>query len=529
MARKSRKHLFGNKPSDYNINDKVQINKLKIYNTAAYAHLSVINDDNSESIENQIEIIKEFISKNHDLILSEIYVDKGKKGMDFNRPEFIRLTEDVKAGKIDCIVVKDLSRFGRNFIETGNYIERIFPYLDVRFISIADDFDTKYHNNEMLTIAFKNLINDFYARDISEKIKSALLSKQLEGKYLGGLAPYGYKRDPKDKYKLIPDEEAALTGKRIFKMKAECKSYTEIARQINSENIISPFAYNKGKICEADVKNKFWSDCTIRSILTNCVYICHHISKKTKRTLFSSRKRVKTGESEFVIFKNAYKPIVDKDIFNKVQKIISEEQKQSKKRGERINAENLFKNLIYCGICGKKMDLRSRRRGENIYSVYSCYNHRLYGNISCKNKSNINYNYVKSVVYHFIKNIFEIYISDESFNNLEFELPENVFEKEAAIMNTTNDIYEIKNRKLLLFEKYANNFISQYEYSAESKKISLLEEKLIKKLDFLSDLSDNLLRIKRDKFYNFTENDLNIKVVECFVNRIKYLKKTKLK
>lgn len=114
--------------------------------------------------------------------------------MDFNRPEFIRLMEDVKAGKINCIVVKDLSRFGRNFIETGNYIERIFPYLDVRFISIADDFDTKCHNNEMLTIAFKNLINDFYVRDISEKIKSALLSKHLECKYLGGLVPYGYKK-----------------------------------------------------------------------------------------------------------------------------------------------------------------------------------------------------------------------------------------------------------------------------------------------------------------------------------------------
>lgn len=127
MARKFRKHLFGNKSANYNIDDKVQANKLKIYNTAAYARLSVINDDNSESIENQIEIINNFISKNSDLILSEIYIDKGKKGMDFDRLEFVRLMEDVKAGKIDCIVVKDLSEFEKNFIETGNYIERIFP------------------------------------------------------------------------------------------------------------------------------------------------------------------------------------------------------------------------------------------------------------------------------------------------------------------------------------------------------------------------------------------------------------------
>lgn len=237
---------------------------------------------------------------------------------------------------------------------------------------------------------------------------------------------------------------------------------------------------------------------------------------------------MKINESEFVIFENMYEPIVDKNIFDKIQKIISEEQKQSKKRGERINAENLFKNLIYCGVCGEKMDLRFRRREENIYSVYSCYNHRLYGNILCKNKSNINYNYVKSAVYYLIKDIFAIYILNEFFNNLEFELPENVFEKEEAIINTTNDIYEIKNRKLLLFEKYADNFISQQEYSAESEKISLLEEKLIKKLDFLSNLSDNLLKIKSDKFYNFTENDLNIKVVECFVNRINIFGENKI-
>lgn len=188
--------------------------------------------------------------------------------------------DDVKTGKIDCIVVKDLSRFGRNFVETGNYIERVFPYLNIRFIAIIDNFDTNCADNDIIAVAFKNLINEFYSRDISEKIKSSLLTKQLEGKYLSGLAPYGYKRDQKDKYSLVIDEETAPTVRRIFEMKYKGKSYSEIAKQLNSENIVPPFAYAKGEVYNTDKKNKFWSDCVIRSILKNRVYIGCNVSKR---------------------------------------------------------------------------------------------------------------------------------------------------------------------------------------------------------------------------------------------------------
>ena len=221
---------------------------MKKYKVSMYLRISCedSNKKESESITNQKSMIQTFIDEREDLELVSIKIDDGYSGGNFERPAFKELMEEVKSKKVDCIIVKDFSRFGRNFIEVGKYIEEIFPFLEVRFISINDGYDSINNNSEQsLIVPFKNLINDAYLRDISIKIRTQLDSKRKNGEFIGSFAPYGYLKDPKNKNKLIIDDYASKIVQEIFEMKLEGYTHTKIAEKLNNRGVLSPMEYKK--------------------------------------------------------------------------------------------------------------------------------------------------------------------------------------------------------------------------------------------------------------------------------------------
>lgn len=254
----------------------------KVYRTAIYARLSRDDGDKSESnsIKSQRSMCEEYIAGNKDLELVETFVDDGYSGVDFNRPEFRRLEESLRSGKIDAVVCKDLSRFSRNYIEGGRYLEKIFPQLGIRFIAINDNYDSRTGDpqSDSFIIPFKNLINDTYCKDISVKIRTNLDVKRRKGEFVGSFAPYGYKKDEEDRNKLIIDEEAAKIVRQIFSLFKDGKSIGQITDRLNELGVLTPMEYKKAAGLNfatsfRGVKTPKWSYQAVRRILTNEVYI----------------------------------------------------------------------------------------------------------------------------------------------------------------------------------------------------------------------------------------------------------------
>ena len=237
------------KADNIQVKKRKQSDKNKIWQAALYLRLSREDGDKeeSDSVVNQKELLNQFISLEPDIVVYDVYVDDGWSGTNFERPDFIRMMQDMKEGKVNCVIVKDLSRFGRNYIDVGQYIEKIFPLLDIRFISVTDNLDSVKNPQTMNTIMvpFKNLINDEYCRDISNKVRSSLDMKRKQGKHIGSFACYGYQKDPEDHNHLVIDEEAAEVVRDIFQWYISGMSILSISQKLNAMGVPNPSCYNK--------------------------------------------------------------------------------------------------------------------------------------------------------------------------------------------------------------------------------------------------------------------------------------------
>ena len=335
------------------------------YNVAAYLRLSKEDNENieSNSIVNQRELIEQYISNKDDLQIVDYYIDDGYSGTNFNRPGFRRLLQDMKNKKINCIIVKDLYRFARSHIEADMYFENIFPSLNIRFISVIENIDSFENPDSMdnLIVPFKNLLNDAYAKDISKKVKSALLTKRLNGEFIGTSATYGYLKNPKDKHKLIIDEEASKNVIKIFNDIIEGKIASEIANELNSNNVLTPASYKiKNNNIEVDKK---WNVKMINVILQNRVYTGDLIQGKKKVESYRTHKLITTNKDEWIIVENNHEPIISKEEFDEVQEILN------KNKSARSNKEkDLFYRFLKCSDCGESFTLR---RVKN-YEYYHC-------------------------------------------------------------------------------------------------------------------------------------------------------------
>jgi len=354
----------------------------RIYRTGGYIRLYVEDSGKpgADTIETQRAFIENYIEAREDMKLCGLFIDNGKTGMNFERPGFERLMEQVRAGKIDCIVVKDLSRFGRSYLEADNYIERIFPFLDVRFIAINDHFDTltAEHTTDGLIVPLKNVINAAYSKDISKKSSSALATKMKNGEFIGSWAPYGYRKCDSDRHKLEPDDETAPIVQMIFQWRISGTSYLQIARRLNEQGIPSPSRYHylRGEIKTERLGNSLWHTAMVKKILLSEVYLGHTIQGRSR-----SRDMIPVPESEWIVVRDTHQPIIDEDTFRKVQEMAEDCRRSFQERKGRFDAlgtiPNILRGLVFCADCKCPM-IRYKSVSEkcgHVYYSYICRTH----------------------------------------------------------------------------------------------------------------------------------------------------------
>ncbi len=446
--------------------------------TAIYVRLSVENSGKSEqkdAIANQIEICKDYVSKQPDLYLYDIYEDNGKTGTVFDRPNFNRLIEDIKIGKIACLIVRDLSRFGRDYIETGTYIERIFPIMGVRFISIKEQFDSLNTNieNESLIIPLQNIINSLYSKDISRKVSSAHKTRMSNKNFKKSTVAYGYKLS-EDRRNIIVDEECAKFVLMIFKLKADGVKVADIARKLDFLNAPNPRirkVQTGVRKTEGKVSNS-WSGCTINRILTNQVYIGDTIVGRTKTALYKGVLRQDITNPElWKVFPNTHEPIISKEDFELVQNIILHEKcdRKSKYIKSEINREtliNLFENKIFCADCKNKMYFKKECKNDIWFSVYKCSSYTRKLNATC-NSHYITSEELYKKVLESIKIQVKVALDYEKLISSFINSVENKCAKSKLnyyILSTALKANELKKRGQKLYENYAENLLNESEY-----------------------------------------------------------------
>lgn len=358
----------------------------KQYRAAAYVRLSVEDSGKpgADTIEGQKNLLLHFIENEKSLSLYGLFCDNGRTGTDFERPEFEKLMEAVKHGEVDCIVVKDLSRFGRNYKETGNYLERIFPFLGVRFIAVNDGFDTltAERGADGYLVPLKNLINEVYSKDISKKSGSALATKQKNGDFIGAWAPYGYRKCADDPHKLEPDEATAPIVRQIFQWRVDGMSVTRIAKKLNDSGIPSPSAYlyNTG-VCKTEKYNgAIWHIQAVKIILTRQVYIGHMVQGTKRQSFYEKRRQYKKPQEEWVIVENTHEPIIDRDTFEKVQEIMRQRNEEYFEKLGRFSyletTENILKGLIYCADCKRPLvRYKNVSHNKKLWYTFICQTH----------------------------------------------------------------------------------------------------------------------------------------------------------
>ena len=337
------------------------------WNAGLYIRLSREDGDKleSESVGTQRAILERFIDEHPAISLYDYYIDDGWSGTDFNRPAFQRMMADITTKKINCVIVKDLSRFGRNYVEAGKYLETVFPLFKIRFISVNDMIDGEENPSSInnIIVPFKNIINDEYCRDISMKVRSALDIRRKQGKFIGSFAGYGYKKDPNDHNKLIIDHPAAEIVRMIYGMFISGNSIIGITRELNRRKIPNPSAHKKLR-----VGNGLWVDSTIRRILTNELYIGNLVQKKNEVISHKIHVAKAVERNNRIMVENTHEPIITKDDFYKVQSLLKRDTRITKSEGKL----SVFAGFIKCADCGRAMQKRTVKQSDKVYEYYLC-------------------------------------------------------------------------------------------------------------------------------------------------------------
>lgn len=361
--------------------------KQMIYNMAGYVRLSEESKrSDSESIENQKYLIQNFVKENSDMVLFKFYVDDGFTGTNFKRSGFLSMMDDIRNGVIHGIIVKDVSRFGREYLEVGDYIEKVFPFLGVRFISIMDHYDSAESgaDKEKLILSLKNLVYDLYPKDISKRIYSAYRVTQMKGEARrGNLVPYGYTVAAGEKYYRVEDEAAKIVG-RIFNWKCEGISLVEISKRLLTEQVLTPNQHRvTGRVYGDEyLEAKLWATNSIKRILKNEEYLGHRIVHKTEVCLYKEVKHRRLPQDMYVVLEDKHTAIISDEDFDRVQVLMNESSmkytQKARDAGNVIDSlpNHMFEGLIFCGDCKRSMSRRNQKikiDGEQYYrKKYVC-------------------------------------------------------------------------------------------------------------------------------------------------------------
>lgn len=404
--------------------------------TALYCRLSRDDEYNGDSmsIQNQKELLLKFANDNG-YFNTEFFVDDGYTGTNFDRPDFKRLIEAVEDGKIGTVIVKDLSRFGREYLQTGFYTEMFLPDNDVRFIAINDSVDSDDGDNDFAP--FKNIINEWYAKDCSKKIRAVMKMKAQRGDCLTGIAPYGYMKDPNDKTKLIPSDRADYV-KMMYRMAIEGCSCGEIATKMRSMNLPIPkadnYIRNGLENCASYPKYPYyWLKATVKTILLNPVYTGRTVALRYTNKSYKNKKRIERPEDEWVVTENTHEALVSRDDYDTVYKRLS-----VKTRDKVTNPDNIFRGLVMCPDCGKVHGFSKRYDNRNSKGAYRCQTAIRYGKEYCSS--------------HYItfEQLYDVVLSDIQHHATLFE--ENA-DKYIDILSKASETDKIKERNALIKEQ----------------------------------------------------------------------------
>ncbi|MDO5556355.1 MAG: recombinase family protein [Clostridia bacterium] len=438
-----------------------------------YIRLSREDGENgeSESISNQRNILQRYI-KDNNLIAIKEYVDDGVSGTTFDRPAFNELLQDIENKNINMVLTKDLSRLGRDYIKTGHYIENYFPQNNIRYVAITDGIDTYIDSTNNDITPFKAIMNDMYAKDISKKIRSVLKEKQRQGEYMCSIPAYGYKRHPSIKNKLVIDNNVSDIVKKIFDMYANGHGSSEIVNYLNTNRYLSPTGYRKNQIIQDENKTNYdWNEVTLCNMLKNEVYIGNTVQNKKTVVSYKVHKIRTVGKENQIRVNNTHKPIIDMDIFNKVQCIIE-------KRGTNtvLKYDYLLRGLLYCYHCKRKLQIvlkkNSKRKSESHpYIVCSEYKSR-----NCY-PQNINYNKFEKHIIYIIKKICRIYANKEIFYSVYEKYQNKTLDIRAGYKNKTSQldkaIFNINNNLDKMYMDKLQGIILEEDYIRVSRKICI--------------------------------------------------------
>ncbi len=506
------------------------------YSVAIYLRLSIEEKrdrKDSESIEYQKQICFAYLQDKPNMIVYNVYIDNGETGTNFEREQFQRMMYDLYNGKINCIIVKDLSRFGREYVEMGDYIEKLFPLLGVRFIAINDRVDNKVAPLD-ISVPIKNVINSMYAKDLSKKSASALRMKQLKGEYIGGPAPYGYLKSPEDKHKLVIDPEAAEVVRLIFHLKQKKMGNMAIARRLFEMGIPTPrrHLYDLG-IAKSDkyAASKYWCDGTIKNILRSEIYIGNMAQGKTKSHFFNGGPLETVDRENWVVVENTHEAIIPKEVFYEVRQIMQEQQDEywkSHRHSRSSEGTNIFKGKVVCGECGSKAKrLKNAYHAKPIY-YYACSQHYTYPD-SCDVLS-VKEDVLKSVVLKSIKVQMSAIIGFEITLKQALNSPEwkqGMLDLSGKISQTLSNILYIKAGRLSLTSDLSKGILDETEYVLARDE---LQAELQNEMDTLEQL--NRMRKRYNKLLDAEKwvaelkkysaaKKLNAEIVNAFVKQIR--------
>lgn len=506
MARKSRK----------NTGDVIEIpvQTSNCFSTAIYVRLSIENsgkDDDGDSIANQISFCKAYLAEHTDLKLYDIYEDNGEKGTNFDRPEFKRMMDDIRRGKVKCVLVKDLSRFGRDYIEAGEYLEKIFPFMGIRFISITDGYDSLTCDDAegALMIPLKNMINDVYAKDISRKIITSFRARQEKGEFLPAFAPYGYVKSKEVAYRYEVDQETAPYVRMIFEWKAEGVSHNEICKRLNDMGAVTPARrkVDLGIWRAEKYKHTVWHGRTIIDIMKNPTYTGCIVYGRIPKSLYEGIKMHRAPEEEWRYVLDAHEPIVSQELFDKVQKMFADRAEKFKAKMDenaplRELVTNHFKGKIYCGDCGKRMRFVKptdrRYPVDQDHAVYVCGGYLDSGYSRCSRHS-IRYPIVADAVLAAINIQLELALKQEQLirQMRGSKREKNLIDKYVGQMNyLSQELRKINGKRETLFENFAEGILDEAEYQFAKKKYddeaANIEKKLVAEKAKKSQLDDVL-------------------------------------
>lgn len=498
------------------------------WETAVYARLSIENsgkNDDGESIDGQVSICREYIDEHPFLHLVDTYIDNGWTGTNTDRPEFQRLLDDIRQGKIKALVIKDFSRFSRDYIEAGNLLENIFPTMGVRFISVADRYDSFETDGsaESLLIPLKNLINSYYSKDISKKVSTAIHTKQLAGEYISGMIPYGYRKSEKEAYRYDVDPETAPIVKRIFAEKLSGKNYNQIAKGLNSDGIPSPgkLRYMRGQKAGTVHENNIWRPTAVKQILRNHTYLGDLVFGRKTKALYLGypETRIEHDESKWRILHDMHPALIDRESFEKIQ---TEMDELAKSYMDKIKRSKIFREThpqmfssIHCGDCGAKLYyVRYPQKSEKNYAAkYYCPNKAFN---RCETTHSIREDkladIVGSVLTDHISVFADIQQAVENMKNTGYTTSrQQSLNKE--ISDIVAQLQKRQRNKEMLYEDYADGILSAEDYIYHKQKYEDECKELSSKL--------NSLEVSRKKLVKTLSTD------NGWLKNIKALLKTK--